>query len=158
VSTTIVGIDPGITGGIAAIHAGKLVAVHAMPTHDGRADGAEIDQILVEIEPDVVYVEKTQPMPKNGSIASFSLGLNTGIVLGCVQANRFPLVQPRPIEWKRKLGLIGKDKNASRGLARELFPDFGERFMRVKDDGLAEAALIARFGFFSEYHATVRAL
>jgi len=149
--SVIVGIDPGITGGLAVIHSGKLVGIEAMPTHDGRADGAEIDQILTEWEPDVVYVENTGPMPKNGSIASFSLGLNTGIVLGVVQANRFALVRPRPIEWKRKLGLVGKDKNASRGLASELFPDFRERFRRVKDDGLAEASLIARYGFFNEF-------
>ena len=156
--SVIVGVDPGLTGGLAVIHDGKLVGVEAMPTHDGRADGAQVDQILMDWEPDVVYVEKTQPMPKNGSIASFSLGLNTGIVLGAVTANRFSLVMPRPIEWKRKMGLIGKDKNASRGLARELFPEFRERFMRVKDDGLAEACLIARYGFFCEYAQVVRAL
>jgi len=149
--SVIVGIDPGITGGIACISNGKLVAVEAMPIHDGRADGAEIDEILTTYEPDTVYVENTQAMPKNGSIASFSLGLNTGIILGVVQANRFALVRPRPIDWKRKLGLVGKDKNASRGLASELFPDFRDKFRRVKDDGLAEAALIARYGFFNEF-------
>jgi len=148
--TTIAGIDPGITGGLACIHRGKLVAVEAMPVHDGRADGRAIDEMLTEWEPDAVYVENTQPMPKNGSIASFSLGLNTGIVLGVVQANQFRLVRVRPVDWKRKMGLVGKNKDASRGLATELFPEFADRFKRVKDDGLAEAALIARHGSFSE--------
>ena len=148
--SVIVGIDPGITGGIACISNGKLVAVEAMPIHDGRADGAEIDEILTTYEPDTVYVENTQAMPKNGSIASFSLGLNTGIVLGVVQANQFRLVRVRPVDWKRKMGLVGKNKDASRGLATELFPEFADRFKRVKDDGLAEACLIARHGSFSE--------
>lgn len=149
--SVIVGIDPGITGGIACIANGKLVGVEAMPIHDGRADGAEIDEILTTWEPDTVYVENTQAMPKNGSIASFSLGLNTGVILGVVQANHFALVRPRPIDWKRKMGLVGKDKNASRGVASELFPEFRDRFKRVKDDGLAEACLIARYGFFNEF-------
>jgi len=148
--TTIAGIEAGVTGGRACIHRGKLVAVEAMPVHDGRADGRAIDEMLTEWEPDAVYVENTQPMPKNGSIASFSLGLNTGIVLGVVQANQFRLVRVRPVDWKRKMGLVGKNKDASRGLATELFPEFADRFKRVKDDGLAEACLIARHGSFSE--------
>jgi len=146
----VVGVDPGITGGLACIHSGILSAVEPMPVYNGRADGLGIDELLAEWEPDAVYIEDTQPMPRNGSIASFSLGLNTGIVVGAVTANRFRLVRVRPQAWKKKMGLIGKDKTASRGLARELFPQYAERFKLVKHDGLAEAALIARFGVFNE--------
>lgn len=146
----VMGIDPGMTGALAVIAQGKLVAVEPMPTYDGRVDGQEIDTMLGEYEPDCVYVENTQPMPKNGSIANYSLGLNTGIVIGAVTSNRFRLVRVRPVDWKRKMGLIGKDKNASRGLARELFPDFADRYRRVRDDGMAEACLIARYGVFNE--------
>jgi len=70
-----------------------------------------------------------------------------------VTANRFRLVRVRPQAWKKKMGLIGKDKTASRGLARELFPQYAERFKLVKHDGLAEAALIARYGVFNEIQA-----
>jgi Holliday junction resolvasome RuvABC endonuclease subunit len=146
-----VGIDPGVTGGLAVIHKGQLSGVEPMPVHDGRADGMAIDEMLGEWEPDAVYLEDTHPMPKNGSIASFSLGLNTGIVIGAVTANAFRLVRVRPQLWKKKMGLTGKDKNASRGLARELFPDFADRFKLVKNDGLAEACLIARYGMFNEF-------
>ncbi|HZY06794.1 MAG TPA: hypothetical protein VFE69_03575 [Ilumatobacteraceae bacterium] len=149
----VVGIDPGITGGLACIRHGILDDVQAMPVYSGRADGLGIDELLTEWEPDAVYVEDTQPMPRNGSIASFSLGLNTGIVVGAVTANRFRLVRVRPQAWKKKMGLIGKDKTASRGLARELFPQYAERFKLVKHDGLAEAALIARYGVFNEIQA-----
>ncbi len=152
--STIAGIDPGITGGLAVIHNGKLAGVHPMPVHDSRADGHEIDEILTEWEPDAVYVEHTQAMPKNGSIASYSLGLNTGIVLGVIQANGFRMVRVRPQEWKKKMGLTGKDKNASRGLATELFPEFASSFKLVKSDGLAEACLIARYGAFTEFANT----
>lgn len=146
----VVGCDPGVTGGLAVIRHGKLVGVEQMPIHDGRVDGREVDDILNTWEPDAVYVENTQAMPKNGSIASFSLGLNTGIILGVIQANQFRLVRVRPVDWKRKMGLIGKNKDASRGLARELWPDFADHFKLVKHDGLAEACLIARYGAYNE--------
>jgi Holliday junction resolvasome RuvABC endonuclease subunit len=146
----IVGVDPGVTGGLACIRHGTLDNVQPMPVYNGRADGMAIDEMLTDWEPDAVYLEDTQPMPKNGSIASFSLGLNTGIVVGAVTANHFKLVRVKPQAWKKKMGLTGKDKNASRGLARELFPQFAEHFKLVKNDGLAEACLIARYGVFNE--------
>ena len=144
----MIGVDPGITGAIAVIRDGKLRQVYDMPVHMDRADGKEIGAILTaEMTDDtIVFVEHTQPMPKNGSIASFKLGLNTGVVLGAVQALGIPLRRPRPIEWKRSNGLVGKDKDASRGLARELWPQFADRFKLVKHDGRAEACLIARHG------------
>jgi hypothetical protein len=148
--STIVGIDPGVTGGLAVIREGRLAGVEPMPVHNGRADGMGIDELLVMWEPDAVYLEDTQPMPKNGSIASFSLGLNTGIVIGAVTANAFALVRVKPQLWKKRMGLTGKPKDASRGLARELFPEFADKFKLVKSDGLAEAALIARYGAFNE--------
>ena len=94
-------------------------------------------------------------MPKNGSIASYSLGLNSGIVIGVVQAMGFALERVRPDAWKLAMGLRGKPKSASRGMATELLPSFADQFRRVKDDGRAEAALIARYGAYRMIHAAV---
>ena len=47
--------------------------------------------------------------------------------------------------------VTGASSGIGRGLATELFPDFADRFKRVKDDGLAEACLIARHGTFNEF-------
>jgi crossover junction endodeoxyribonuclease RuvC len=137
--------DPGITGAIALMDHGRLTDVMEMPTNAGRTDGGQIAVILGEFLPDQVIVENTQPMPKNGSIASYSLGLNTGIILGVVQAMAHPLVRVRPQEWKKGMGLYGKSKDDSRMLAIELYPEHAAKFRRKKDDGLAEAALIARW-------------
>lgn len=149
-SYAVVGIDPGITGALALIHGGKLEAICDMPVDAGRVSGSEVRAILLDWAHDTeiysVVVEDTQPMPKNGSIASFKLGLNTGICLGVVQALGLPLRRARPVDWKRSQGLIGKDKSASRGLACELWPDHSVDFRLVKHDGRAEAALIARHG------------
>ena len=65
-----------------------------------------------------------------------------------MQALGLPLERVRPSAWKMAMGLRGKPKAASRGMATELFPDFADQFRRVKDDGRAEAALIARYGAY----------
>lgn len=145
----IVGIDPGVTGALACFTLGRLIYIEDMPVNASRADGSEIAEILHNWMPDVVYLEWTQPMPKNGSIASYSLGLNSGIVIGVVQALGISLERVRPAAWKLAMGLRGKPKAASRGMATELFPDFADQFRRVKDDGRAEAALIARYGAYT---------
>ena len=149
----IVGIDPGITGGIALLDNGELDAVEDMPVFDGRADGGAIADHFLAWEPTMVVIENTQPMPKNGSIASFSLGLNTGIVIGVVQAMGIPLHRVRPVTWKRAMHLHGKNKSASRGLANELYPAWRESFRLVKHDGRAEAVLIARWMLGEQIHA-----
>lgn len=149
-SRAVVGIDPGITGAMAVLFDGKLCKVIDMPVDDGRVSGATVSTILTNVAnsaDDVfVVIEDTQPMPKNGSISSFKLGLNTGICIGVVQSLSLPLRRVRPSEWKRNQGLIGKDKSASRGLASELWPSHAADFRLVKHDGRAEAALIARYG------------
>ena len=144
----VVGVDPGVTGAYAVHKRGALIAVVDLPTHDGRIDGAALYSLLHWPEADdvVVYLENTQPMPKNGSIASFSLGLNTGIIIGVVQSLRHPLVRVRPAAWKRKMAVTKLDKNGLRGIARELYPEWADHFARVKDHNRAEAVLISRYG------------
>jgi crossover junction endodeoxyribonuclease RuvC len=152
----VLGIDPGVTGGLAVLDEGRLIAICRMPVADSRASGSILADLLRGFEPHMVVVERTQPMPKNGSIASFSLGLNTGVIFGVVETLGHPMTKIRPADWKKVNGLTGKDKNASRHLAMELWPDQREQFRLAKDDGKAEAALIARayvYLWIKEQHA-----
>jgi hypothetical protein len=143
----IVGIDPGVTGAIAMHDAGVLTDVRDMYSADSRTDGAALYEVLDSYGSDVtVYLENTQAMPKNGSIASYSLGLNTGIVVGVVQSLALPLVRVRPAAWKQKMGVTRMDKNAIRGIVREIYPQWANLFDRVKDHNRAEAVLISRYG------------
>ena len=132
---------------------GTLFEVVDMPVFDGTASGEGIAHILGTWLPDTVVVEHVQPMPKNGSIASFSLGKNYGIVLGVAGAMSYPLVKIRPNEWKKRMGLLKKPKSASRGMATELWPNHASSFRLTKHDGRAEAALIARAHAYDLIHA-----
>ena len=147
----IVGIDPGMTGAISIFADGTPVALHDMPTFDGRVDGIALAEIIDGSQP-VVYLENTHPMPKNGSIASYKLGLNTGIVIGVVQTLALPLVRIPVTAWRNYNGLAGKTKDASLGLARELFPQFAGSLKRKLDHNRAEALLIGRYGVYRQIH------
>jgi crossover junction endodeoxyribonuclease RuvC len=147
--SVVIGIDPGVTGALATHQDGRLIEVFDMPVLGGRVDGAALRDLLSGYEDDedvTVYLEDVHAMPKNGSIASFSLGLNTGIIIGVTQTLSHPLVRVRPLAWKRKMGVMNTDKNALRGMAREIYPSFADRFKRVKDHNRAEAVLISRYG------------
>jgi hypothetical protein len=133
-----------MTGALALLVDGRLEAVIDMPTLDGEVSGRLLAANLVMVEPHIVVIEQVQPMPKVGTIASFKLGMNYGIVLGVVASLSHPIVKIRPAEWKRLSGLLRKPKAASRRLAIELWPHMSDKFERAKDDGRAEAALIAR--------------
>lgn len=146
----VAGVDPGMTGAVAIFTAGVPTSVEDMPTYDGRVDGLELMAMLAGIN--VVYLENTHPMPRNGSISSFKLGLNTGIVIGVVQAEAIPLVRISVATWRNFNGLHKKPKEASLGLARELFPKLADRLTRQRDHNRAEALLIGRYGVYKQIH------
>ena len=142
----VCGIDPGVTGALALHAGGRLMDVTDMPVYDGRTDPRGLTELLSHWMPEVIYIEQTQAMPKNGSIASFSLGMNSGIIIGVVGSMSYPFVRVRPVAWKRKMSVLQKDKNAIRGIVREIYPEWADTFKRVKDHNRAEAVLISRYG------------
>ena len=141
----IVGIDPGLNGAFALLDEAKLVNLDDMPTHNKRVSGRLVAEILDRWGPDYCVIEDVHSMPKQGVASSFLFGLNTGIVIGAVQATGIPMVKISSGRWKMQMGLRGKPKDASRGLAMELWPDFADWFKRKKDADRAEAALIGRW-------------
>ena len=141
----IVGIDPGLGGALALLDAAKLTHLMDMPVFNKRVAGRLVGEQLALWEPDYVVIEDVHSMPKQGVASSFLFGLNTGIVIGAVQATGVPMIKISSGRWKMQMGLRGQPKDASRGLAMELWPHFASAFERKKDDGRAEAALIARW-------------
>jgi crossover junction endodeoxyribonuclease RuvC len=146
----LVGIDPGVTGALAQFQDSRLIAIADIPTFDGRVDGIELSALLQGA--DMVYLENTHPMPKNGSIASYKLGLNTGIIIGCVQSLAIPLTRISVHAWRSWNGLGKASKDASRGLARELYPQLADELRLAKHHNRAEAVLIGRYGVYRQLH------
>ena len=75
----------------------------------------------------------------------FRFGEGYGMLQACIAANKHPTHFVTPAKWKGHFGL-NRDKGVSRSKAMERFPEYAQLFSRVKDDGRAEAALIALYG------------
>jgi hypothetical protein len=69
-----------------------------------------------------------------------------GELKACLFFAGIPTFEVDPSTWKKSMHLTS-DKNASRALASQYFPDCSDQWQRVKDDGRAEAALIAYYGW-----------
>lgn len=143
----VLGVDPGRRGALAWLDpAGDLVDVVDMPDLDGVALGAQLRDLLVERRPVRAVVEQITPRPGQGVQSVRTSAARHGVLLGVLGAWDVPTVLVSPAGWKRSARL-GRDKTASRQRAIELWPAWSHAFGRVRDDGRAEAALIARHGW-----------
>lgn len=145
----ILGIDPGLNGALAWVteDSGHLITTIDMPTIEVLGKKRVSPQMLTaEIElrrASLAVIEETSAMPGQGVTSMYNFGLSAGLVIGVVAALKIPIVMYRPAVWKRQAG-VPADKGAARQMAQRYWP--GSRaFDRVKDDGRAEAALLARW-------------
>lgn len=148
----VIGLDPGVMGAIAVIEDGHLVSVVDMPTlGDGPKGRRRVNASLVAaaIPAGVhqAYVEEVGVRPGEGAVGAFSFGRGCGVLEGVLAALGVPYSFIAPAAWKRLIGIsAGAAKDASRSLAIRTWPFEAKQFARVKDDGRAEAALIALAG------------
>ena len=148
----VIGIDPGISGAISVFSAitHTLFDVIDMPTLEvdsGKTKKRHISavglrDILVGYPDSHVVTEKVGAMPGQGVVSMWNFGRSAGIIEGVVAALQIPNTYVTPATWTKAVGRpAGKD--ASRMRAMELFPSRADLFKRAKDDGRADAALIA---------------
>lgn len=144
----IVGIDPGLSGAMALLVGDQLEQVVDMPTvmvrGRGRIVAAGVVDALVALNPDHVVIEEVGVMPRQGIASGFAFGYGAGVLEGIVAALSRPLTMVRPNRWKQEAA-VPSDKNAARMMASRLWPDQSHLFARVKNDGRAEAALLAKW-------------
>lgn len=143
----ICGIDPGLGGAVAFYHPRHIgqVAVCDMPTAAKEVDVALLARLIEQHRPNVAFVEHVSPHPIGGVVAQFKFGAAYGAALGVLGALRVPVHLVRHTLWKKHFRL-SSDKERSRALAIRLFPEASLAFSRKKDEGRAEAALIAKYG------------
>ena len=149
----VIGIDPGIDGAIAIFRDGVLHRLIDMPTleidsgktkkrHISAAGLATILNVFISDADCHVVTERVTARPGQGVTSMFNFGRSAGIIEGVVAALLIPNTYVTPQAWTKAVGrAAGKD--ASRMRAMELFPTRAELFKRAKDDGRADAALIA---------------
>ncbi|MGO9427596.1 hypothetical protein [Rhodoblastus sp.] len=152
----ILGIDIGSQGALALLdEAGALLDVADMPIlRDGPRNRPNVNApLLAEIisrwQATQAFVEYVGARPGEGPTGAFSFGRSKGVVEGVCAAAGLSVAFLTPPAWKRAVGIPpGKDgaKDAARSEAIRRWPGQAALFARVKDDGRAEAALIAVAG------------
>ena len=151
----VLGVDPGAGGALALLDTGLgALTVCDMPTAmvpaGKRMLRRQISEvwladILRQYEPDCAFIERVHALPKQGVTSSFTFGMAYGLVRGALATLAVPTHLITPNEWKKSFRL-GPDKNEARLVAARMFPANAASFIRVRDDGRAEAALLALFG------------
>ena len=152
--TVVLGIDPGLSGGLAIV-AGegdgfpRLLLVADVPTYGEdakrRVDAVATMQLIRRFPPDFAVIERAQAFPEQGSSSGFNYGRAVGALETCIAGLLIPhqIIESRA--WKKFHGLLKADKEASRQRATGLFPG-AEGLSRKKDHNRSEAALMAVYG------------
>ncbi len=158
----IIGIDPGISGGICFLQDGKIIDVIEMPSMaDGKKNKKQVNgnQLFNEIksrlsqinkEEACVVVEHVTAMPGQGVTSMFNFGQSFGVIKGICSGMQLPIHFVRPTKWKKYFNLIKTSKDASRSRAIEIFPKVSEKLKRKKDSNKADAILIASY-YYNTY-------
>lgn len=146
----ILGIDPGLSGALALYRADGSLEIADMPTLQLKKrviNEYALARIIDDWSGSVreVWLEQVGVRPGEGAVGAFAFGRGYGLIRGLCAASFLPIVDVAPATWKRALKLTG-DKDAARAQASALFPAYASQFVRKKDDGRAEAALIALHG------------
>lgn len=146
--------DPGAKGALAFFHPEhgtlELIDTPTVEVKRGQRTKTEISpQMLAALirarKPDIAIIEVVGAMPGQGVSSMFQFGRGVGMLEGCLAALEIPVTYISPQGWQKAVNArSGKDGNRQR--AAEIFPAYAHMFARKKDDGRADAALMAWWG------------
>ena len=151
----IIGIDPGLSGGIAVLENNKVLDIFDMPVmSEGKKNKRQLNsaQLVKLIKDNIskneevsVVVEQVNAMPGQGVTSMFNFGQTFGAIKGVCAALGLPIFFVRPAKWKKHFELINSSKDSSRTKAIEMFPSLSNDLAKKKDVNKSDAILIARF-------------
>jgi len=151
----IIGIDPGLSGGIAILDNSKVIELFDMPVMpDGKKNKRQLNSALLakmikdnikNLEDTVMVVEQVNAMPGQGVTSMFNFGQTFGAIKGICAALGLPIFLVRPAKWKKHFELINSSKDSSRTKAIEMYPSISEKLSKKKDVNKSDAILIGRY-------------
>lgn len=160
----IISIDPGISGGLAALEVinedptPTVVEVDSMPTMARKKDGTgeTVNQAVLAAwldrhEPTLVVLELVTGQLGRGKLrngkpivmgnsGAFNFGRGFGKVEGV--CSRYSTMYVNAAAWKKRAGIPRENSDYARALVLQRFPYLAEQLKRKKDLGRAEAVLI----------------
>ena len=151
----IIGIDPGLSGGIAILDDLKIYDIFDKPImsegkkNKNQLNSAQLVNIInkhvLKKENTFVIVEQVSAMPGQGVTSMFNFGQTFGSIKGICAALGLSIFYVRPAKWKKHFELINSSKDASRTKVIEMYPSISPRLAKKKDVNKADAILIDRY-------------
>jgi crossover junction endodeoxyribonuclease RuvC len=149
----ILGIDIGLTGALAIVDEHRVVFVDDIPIFvikHGKTTKKELDLgglrgVMAAHSYDHVFIEEVGTRPGEGRVSAHTFGKTAGRIEGLVVGLGRPYSMVRPQVWQRTVR-CGPSPDEARKRAGQLYPDAVPHLVRKKDDGRADAILIARTG------------
>lgn len=146
-TNAVMGIDPGVRGGVAVLHGTGMVVYRCAFRPDFTIKDLDL-VIKTAVEflqlngGNNAFLEKVGSLPRDGHVGAFTFGRVVGILAEAVIARGVQLHEVPPVIWQSHMEcLTGGNKNISKKRAQELFPD------EVKiTHALADALLISEYG------------
>lgn len=157
----ILGIDPGLSGGLSIIDEQfNLIACIQMPTvfvddKKRRVDPRPVFDFIALHAPELAIVELVGAMPGNGVTSMFNFGDAFGVVRGIAECLCQDVRYSRPQEWRGYQSLSGLSKEQIAEIAYEVFGEsqiYGKPYKRKGEikrktcDGISDSLMIAKFG------------
>lgn len=153
-----IAIDPGVSGAIAFLSntgVERYLEVNDMPTFKvkrGKSEKREVDTAAlagmlrkyIHAPIGMALIEMAGCRPGQSVSAVHANGRNWGNAHGVLVALGYPVQIVTPQAWKKALG-VPAAKDDARKKASQLMPAFAHLWCRAKDDGRAEATLIALY-------------
>lgn len=133
-----IGIDPGLSGGIAIIeHDGTVNAVKMPATERDILNVLGAGLAMVDAR---AVIERVSSWPKMGVVSAFTFGRGYGALLMALTAAEVPFDLVGPRQWQEAMScLSGGDKNVTKRRAQQVFPS-----VKVTH-AIADALLLAEF-------------
>ena len=153
-SKTILGIDPGKSGGISVCKRGLIVEFHKYPKTI-----REVYYILHEITNNwsgqiIAYLEQVHAFPTDARSSAFKFGTNYGIWQGLLEGFQIECKFVAPQVWMKPLGLP-KDKKERKNKIKALAQNVIDKQNVPMDKkrvtlNTSDAILISMYGFLKE--------
>tara|TARA_R110000824_G_scaffold261284_1_gene449881 strand:+ start:130 stop:630 length:501 start_codon:yes stop_codon:yes gene_type:complete len=152
----VIGIDPGITGGIVVLNEeGDIVQALRTPIYIEKSkkhyDVPGMREILMRAAKEggqpLAGIEKVGTLPRDGRVGAFNFGVGYGLWLGLLSGLYISYMEITPQGWQSRM-LAGLPKGpqikaSAVRASKSLFPHIP---IGVKADwGIADAALIAEY-------------
>ena len=136
-SPLFLGIDPGMSGGIALLSADlSFIQAYKMPETETDTQELLAEHFGIRIG----FIEAVHSMPKQGVSSSFKFGQSYGFLRGLLVGMKIPFESVTPQKWQKEIGCMTRgDKNVSKAKAQQLFPS-----LKITH-ATADALLIAEF-------------